>query len=76
VIVQGSTRSELKTHLIAHTVYVVSNLPEATTYTTWNHTLLPANTLVLGAGFAIVNQTTLPSYQYDRVSLGEVSQDD
>jgi hypothetical protein len=40
----------------------------ASFWATWNYTLLPANTLVLGAGFAIVNQTTLPAYQYDRVS--------
>ncbi|KAJ9092761.1 hypothetical protein QFC19_008616 [Naganishia cerealis] len=52
--------------------YVVSNLPNATTFSTWNRTLLPPNSLVLGAGFAIVNQTTLPGYLYDKIPLKDI----
>ncbi|KAJ9125064.1 hypothetical protein QFC22_000017 [Naganishia vaughanmartiniae] len=56
--------------------YVVSNLPDETTFSTWNETLLPRNNLVLGAGFAIVNQTTLPGYLYDQIPLNNVPENE
>ncbi|CAD0055445.1 unnamed protein product [Aureobasidium pullulans] len=44
---------------------LVGNYPEATTYANVNKTLLPPNTVVLGYGFSLVNQTTLDSYYLD-----------
>lgn len=61
--------------MLRFTVFVTSNLPSATTFSTWNSTLLPKNTLTLGDGVSIVNQTTLPSYILDRIQLEEVEQE-
>ncbi|THX28958.1 Six-hairpin glycosidase [Aureobasidium pullulans] len=44
---------------------LAGNYPEATTYANVNKTLLPPNTVVLGYGFSLVNQTTLDSYYLD-----------
>ncbi|KAI6354622.1 hypothetical protein MCOR32_010499 [Pyricularia oryzae] len=41
---------------------LTSELPNATTFSNTNTTLLPRNTLKLGWGFGFVNQTTLTSY--------------
>ncbi|KAH0282787.1 Six-hairpin glycosidase [Aureobasidium namibiae CBS 147.97] len=44
---------------------LVGDYPAATTYSNVNRTLLPANSVVLGFGFSLVNQTTVPSYYLD-----------
>ncbi|CAD0082907.1 unnamed protein product [Aureobasidium vineae] len=41
---------------------LVGNYPESTTYANVNKTLLPPNSIALGYGFNLVNQTTLTSY--------------
>ncbi|KAI0470036.1 Six-hairpin glycosidase [Xylariaceae sp. FL0804] len=44
---------------------LVSELPEESTYVNTNKTLLRPNSVLLGDGYAFVNQTTLTSYMYD-----------
>jgi hypothetical protein len=53
-------------------VYVTTDLTEPMVPASWNRSLLSPNTLTLGAGFALVNQTTLPGYLYDRIPLDSV----
>ncbi|KAK4057787.1 hypothetical protein OIO90_001006 [Microbotryomycetes sp. JL221] len=55
--------------------YVTSSLPNATTYSTFNRTLLPPNTITFGDGFGIVNQTTLPAFIYRRAKLPTIKHD-
>jgi hypothetical protein len=56
--------------------YFTGNLSEDATYSTWNRTLLPANTVTLGAMFGLQNNSgtaptdlTIPGYRYGEVAL-------
>ena len=53
-------------------VYVTTDLTEPMVPASWNRSLLSPDTLTLGAGFTLVNQTTLPGYLYDRIPLESV----
>lgn len=48
---------------------LVGNYPESTTFANVNRTLLPPNTIALGYGFNLVNQTTLTSYYLDNFKV-------
>ncbi|KAF9458473.1 Six-hairpin glycosidase-like protein [Collybia nuda] len=56
--------------------FLTGNLPPETTFANHNSTLLPANTLVVGQGFGIVNQTTLPAFRLESVPVhSEIKED-
>lgn len=57
-------------------VYVTSVLPNSTTFSNWNRTSLPANSLTVVEGYDTVNQTTLTSYYLENQALPlQVEQD-
>ncbi|PVH75166.1 glycoside hydrolase family 78 protein [Cadophora sp. DSE1049] len=48
---------------------IVGELPSVTTFVNTNTSLTPKNSIILGYGYSLVNQTTLPSYNLDTFSI-------